>query len=78
MVINVNREGLAAYTEEYQLVSSYDLASLSAQVTNMLRSGWTLYKNPFALNDNVVQSMVKRTWIEKKEDNRRKQNEVQV
>lgn len=76
MIINANKEGTATYTDEYQLISSYDLASLSAQVTNMLRSGWSLYKNPFALNDNVVQSMVRRTWIDKKEDNRRKQNEV--
>ena len=75
MTINVNKEGLATITEEYHLLSSHDTASLSSQVTLMLGKGWSLYKNPFALNDNVVQAMVRRTWIEKKEDNRRKQNE---
>lgn len=59
------REKYSEYTSEYKAVSSENLETLNMTVTMMLKEGWCLYKGPFALNDMVVQPMVRRIYKKK-------------
>lgn len=53
-------EGESQKTEEYILVASHSIETMAATVTQRLKEGYILYKNPFALNDMPIQAMVKR------------------